>query len=562
MRSTRAWQDDSEIFRWRRAKPIARWERWVLGVLLFLGLQSVVVFALWWFRAEHVGNLPLFVLLSFATWYGISRMLVGWYNVFHIEQPALPDPEGRTPSSAGPRVNAAVAAPADEGVRHSIEDGPSVAIFTTSSPGEPLAMFERTLAAARDVRYPHTTYLLDDTRDPRFAELAREMGAVHLELTGIPGAKAGKINAALKQTSEEIILVLDPDHIPFPEILDRVLGHFDDERVGFVQVAQTYYNAPRSFVARAAAEQTFAFYGPILQGMHGSATAVAIGANCTFRRTALESIGGHGVGLAEDLVTAIRLHAAGWKSVYVPEVVARGLVPEDLDSFLRQQLKWARGVYEVLFREYPRAFRRLTMHQRISYAMIGTYYLVGLTSLIYLVIPLLYLITGFQPAAMFLAEYLVHALPVGILGVAIYRFMQRWMCDPERERGWHWRGTLLKIGCWSVYLKALMLALGNVAVPYIPTAKERRTGNFWRLAAVPLGVVTLSAATVAYAVMQRLFVLSEAEVRITTEATAGMIGFVAVNVVFMSGRLYAAWKDSDHTRRGGATKSHSSPSAG
>jgi cellulose synthase (UDP-forming) len=216
----------------------------------------------------------------------------------------------------------------------------------------------------------------------------------------------------------------------------------------------------------------------------------------------------------------------------------------------------------VLFREYPRAFRKLTNHQRISYAMIGTYYLVGLTSLIYLAIPLLYLLTGLQPAAMFLAEYIVRAVPVGIFGIAIYRFTQRWMCDPERERGWHWRGTLLKIGCWSVYAKALVLALANVAVPYIPTAKERRTGNFWRLAAVPLSVVTLSAATVVYAVMQRLFVLSEAEVRITTEATAGMIGFVAVNVAFMSGRLYAAWKDSDHIRPGADTKSRSSPSGG
>src|ERR1043166_9363064 len=333
MKSTRAWQDDSEIFRWRRAKPIARWERWVLGVLLFLGLQSVIVFALWWFRLEHIGNLPLFVLLSFATWYGISRMLVGWYNVFHIEQPPGP----REPPAGLPAPHRS--------------SGRSVAIFITSAPGEPLAMFERTLAAAREVAYPHTTYLFDDTRDPRFAALARDMGAVHLELVGIPGAKAGKINAALQQTTEEIILVLDPDHIPFPEFLDRVLGYFDDDGVGFVQVAQTYYNAPRSFVARAAAEQTFAFYGPVLQGMHGAGTAVAIGANCTFRRTALESIGGHGIGLAEDLVTAIRLHAAGWKSVYVPEVIARGLVPEDLDSFRSEELTWAGGGDEALFRE-------------------------------------------------------------------------------------------------------------------------------------------------------------------------------------------------------------------
>ncbi len=520
MRFTRAWQDDSEIFRHRRARTIARWERWTLGILLFLGLQSVVLFALWWFRAEHVGNIVLFVLLSLATWYGISRIVIGWYNVFHLEQPLPRDaPSGR-----------------------------SVAIFITASPGEPYPMFVRTLDAARQIRYPHTTYLLDDTRDPRFAALALEMDAVHLELVGIPGAKAGKINAALPRTNEEFILVLDPDHIPFPEILDRVLGYFDDANVGFVQVAQNYYNAARSFIAKAAAEQTFAFYGPILQGMHGTGTAVAIGANCTFSRRALESIGGHGIGLAEDLVTAIRLHAAGWKSVYVPEVVARGLVPEDLDSFLRQQLKWSRGVYEVLFREYPRAFRRLSNHQRIAYLMIGTYYLVGLTAPIYLAIPLLYLSAGLQPAAMFVSDYLVHALPVGFFGVVIYRFVQRWLCDPDRERGWHWRGMLLKIGCWSVYLKGLLLAMANIAVPYIPTAKERRSGNFWRLAAVPLGIVLLSIATVAWAVIRRLFFMSEAEVRITTEVTGGMIAFAAVNVAFMSGRLYAAWTDSERKR--------------
>jgi cellulose synthase (UDP-forming) len=506
---------DADLFRRRRAAPVTAGWRVLVGALIFFGLQSVVVFALWWFRAGHVSNRMLFALLSAAVWYGVFRMLVGWYNVFHIDQPDV----------------------------RTAPDGLSVAVFTTSSPGEPYEMFVRTLAALREVAYPHTTYLLDDTRDPRFAALAREMGAVHLELLDLPGAKAGKINAALARTNEDFILVLDPDHVPLPEFFDPVLGHFDDPRVGFVQVAQAYYNQPRSFVARAAAEQTYAFYGPILQGMHGTGTAVAIGANCTFRRAALESIGGHGVGLAEDLVTAIRLHAAGWQSVYVPEIVARGLVPEDLGSFLKQQLKWARGVYDVLLREYPRAFRKLTVHQKLSYFMIGTYYLVGLTTPIYLLIPALYLWTGVQPAAMFVSEYLQRALPVGLFGALIYRAAQHWLCDPARERGWHWRGMLLKVGCWSVYLRGLVLALAGIAVPYIPTAKSRQAGNFWRLAAVPLTITVGSVATLVAVVIRRLYVLPEAEVRITTEVAAGMIAFLMINVVFMSGRLYAAWKD-------------------
>ncbi|HJT17811.1 MAG TPA: glycosyltransferase family 2 protein [Thermoanaerobaculia bacterium] len=517
MPSARAWSDTAEIFRHRRAAPIRARERWILGILLFLGLWSVGYFAQWWFRLEHVHVWVLFALLSLATWYGVFRMMVGWYNAFHLEQP---DP---------------VAAP----------EGLSVAIFTTSSPGEPYEMFVRTLAAAREVAYPHTTYLLDDTRDPRFALLAEEMGAVPLELIGFPGAKAGKINEALKRTKEEFILVLDPDHIPFPEFLDRVLGYFADPEVGFVQVSQAYYNAPESFVARAAAEQTFAFYGPIMQGMHGTGTSVAIGANCTFRRKALDSIGGHGIGLAEDLVTSIRLHAEGWKSIYVPEIVSRGLVPADLGSFLKQQLKWSRGVHEVLFKEYPRAFLKLSAHQRISYFMIGSYYIVGLTTLIYTSIPLIYLWSGRQPAAFLLSEYIEHALPVGILGILIYRFTQRWLCDPVRERGFHWRGTLLKIGSWSVYLKGLALSILNVAVPYIPTAKERKRSRFWSMARVPLLTIAITAITVLWTLWRELFVLPEAEVRITTEVVFGMLFFLCMNAVLMSGRVYAAWVDRE-----------------
>ncbi len=505
------------MFRHRRAAPVRIWERVLLGVLLFLGIWRVVYFGIWGFQLEHVNEPLLFVMLSLATWYGIFRMMVGWYNSFHIEQP---DP---------------IAAP----------EGLSVAIFTTSSPGEPYEMFVRTLAAAREVRYPHTTYLLDDTRDPRFAVLAREMGAVHLELIGIPGAKAGKINAALRRTTEDFILVLDPDHIPFPEFLDRVLGYFENEEVGFVQVSQAYHNAGESFVARAAAEQTFEFYGPIMQGMHGTGTSVAIGANCTFRRTALESIGGHGIGLAEDLVTSIRLHARGWKSVYVPEIVSRGLVPSDLGSYLKQQLKWSRGVHDVLFREYPRAFRHLTAHQKISYFMIGSYYIVGLTTLIYLSIPIAYLWTGHQPAAFVISSYAEHALPVGVLGVIIYRFVQRWLCDPQRERGIHWRGTLMKIGAWSIYLKGLMLAILGVSVPYIPTAKERKRGSFWRLSRTPVAIVLASAATLVWTAFLQLFIVSEAEVRMTTEVTLGMVAFTILNAIFMSGRIYAAWQDRE-----------------
>lgn len=489
-------------------------DRLVLAVLVGAGTISTLRFADWWFAPAHVARSGLYVVLSLAIWYGVSRMILGWVNVIAVRRPE----------------------------HREAQEGLSVAIFTTSSPGEPLEMFGKTLAACARIRYPHTTYLLDDTEDPRFRELAERHGAVWLELVGLPGAKAGKINAALERTDEEIILVLDPDHVPFPNFLDRVLGHFRDEEVGFVQVCQAYYNQPESFTGRGAAEQTYAFYGPTQMGLYGHGGATAIGANCTFRREALESIGGHGIGLAEDLVTSIRLHAGGWTSVYVPEVVSRGLVPADVGSFYRQQIKWARGVYEVLFAELPRAFRGLTWRQRLSYLTIGTYYLFGVTTLMYLVIPYVYLWTGVQPASMDFGEFVTVGGPVAVLGVAIYQYAQRWLCHPEMERGLHWRALSLKVACWPVYLVGTVLALVRAEIPYIPTAKEARKGRFLALAWPHLALAGVYTVTLGWTLYRRLALTPEGALVLTSEAVWGMVAFATVALVMASGGIRAAWE--------------------
>ena len=191
-----------DLWRWRRADTITSVQRLLLASLLGGGVLAVIRFGNWWFAPVHVQRLPLFVVLSLALWYGVARTVLGWVNLVAIRRP--------------PHVEA--------------PPGMTVAIFTTSAPGEPPGMFEKTLAACARVRYPHTTYLLDDTRDPRFREIAERHGAVWLELLDLPGAKAGKINAALRRTEEEFILVLDPDHIPFPNFLHRVLGHSPTRR--------------------------------------------------------------------------------------------------------------------------------------------------------------------------------------------------------------------------------------------------------------------------------------------------------------------------------------------
>jgi len=509
--------DDPWADRWRhRSAPDVRFlDRVVLVALVAAGAAAVVQLGDWWFRRMHVADPALFAGLSLAFWYGVSRLVVGWINCLAIARPR--------PRSA--------------------PSGLQVAVFTTSAPGEPIDMFDRTLAACARVRYPHTTYLLDDTRDPRFRAAAERHGAVWLELVDLPGAKAGKINRALELTTEDFVLVLDPDHVPFPEFFDPVLGHFSDATVGFVQVAQAYYNQRRGFTAAAAAEQTYAFYGPGQMGLYGHGASVAIGANCTFRRAALASIGGHGLGLAEDLVTAIRLHARGWRSVYVPEIVSRGLVPEDLGSYYKQQLKWSRGVYEVAFAEMPRLWSHLTGRQRLAYLAIGTYYLSGFSTAAYLVFPYLYLWTGAQPADMRFAEFLMSVAPVGVIGAAVYLYTQRWLCDARAERGLHWRGLILKIACWPIFVIGTLLAIVRVGLPYVPTPKQGIRGRFFRLAWPHLALLMLYATTVAQVVRTRL--LTEgAWLDRSPEATWGMLLFAVMPVAASFGAVHAAWQSS------------------
>ncbi len=454
----------------------------------------------------------MFVTLSVCLWYSIIRLILIWINYLQITKPK------HVPAS--PNLN--------------------VAIFTTSSPGEPLEMFEKTLEACKNITYPHTTYLLDDTQDIRFRECAERHGAVWLELIGIPGAKAGKINAALELTTEDFILIMDPDHIPFPSFFDHTLGFFNVEKVGFVQVAQAYYNQYRSFTAAGAAQQTYTFYGPTQMGLFGLGGAVAIGANCTFRRTALESIGGHGIGLAEDLITSIRIHAAGWKSVYNPVVISRGMVPEDFGSFCKQQLKWARGVFEVSFVELPKLYKTLTGWQRLSYFAIGTYYLNGVVTCFFTLFPFFYFLTGISPTTISFAEFISRGGIVLVIAVTIYLYVQTWMSDAKTERGLHFKGMILKFACWPVFLLGFLLSVINKDIPYIPTAKKANIGKISPFARPLYFNVVLFISTLIALFVYRKYHMTEYDLLETREAVWSMIGFASVSFIMSIIGIYAA----------------------
>jgi cellulose synthase (UDP-forming) len=440
--------------------------RWLVaaaaGCLLYM-LWGLVMVA-------RPGYAPLYWLLVASLAYKVLWMVHEWIHYVQVQEPV---------------------APAQATRRYTVD------MLTTACPGEPHAMIIRTLEAMQAVTYPHTSYLCDEGNDPALRAACERLGVVHVTRQVKVNAKAGNVNNALRQATGELCVVLDPDHVPTPDFLDWVTPYFADEQVGFVQVVQAYGNQHESLVARGAAEQTYHFYGPLMMGMNAYGTVQAIGANCTFRRAALDSIGGHASGLTEDMHTAMRMHAAGWKSAYVPQVVSRGLVPASLAAFYAQQLKWSRGAFDLLFRVYPTLCARFSWAQRLHYFFLPLYFFSGVISFIDLALPIFGLGTSQFPLIVRLSDLAQYTLPLLAVSLLIRYQAQRWLREPG-EGGMHWAGSFLLVGGWWVYLLGFVYAVVGVKVPYIPTPKEGLWHNEWRLALPNLLLIGLLLSACAY----------------------------------------------------------------
>ncbi len=168
----------------------------------------------------------------------------------------------------------------------------TVDVFVTTY-NEPVDLVLRTAVAARDIRFPHRTWILDDGARPELEAAAREVGVGYIvrseDWQDRPRhAKAGNLNNALFQTDGEFLLILDADQVPDPSILDRTLGYFRDPEVALVQTPQYFTNVPD---ADPLGSQAPLFYGPIQQGKDGWNAAFFCGSNAVLRREALMRLG-------------------------------------------------------------------------------------------------------------------------------------------------------------------------------------------------------------------------------------------------------------------------------
>lgn len=272
---------------------------------------------------------------------------------------------------------------------------------------EDVDLLRQTVRAAINMRYPHRTFVLDDGRRPAVRALCAELGCEYITRSDNRHAKAGNWNHAFARTSADVIATFDADHVPRADFLERTLGFFNDPKVAIVQVPQRYHNLDSlqhrvSWRTRRLYGEQDVFFNLVMPGKDYWNAAFFCGTGAVLRREALAPFGGLLTGtITEDMHTSLALQAAGWKSVYLNELLVTGLAPMDLSSYHAQRLRWAEGNLKIIRHLNPLTCRGLSFAQRMCYFASMYHWTIGFAKLVFYLAPPLILFTGQFPIAHF-----------------------------------------------------------------------------------------------------------------------------------------------------------------
>ncbi len=361
---------------------------------------------------------------------------------------------------------------------------------------EPLHIIRRTLMAARDIRYPHQTWVLDDANRPEIEALARDLGVRYLSRRFNENAKAGNLNNGLSHSRANFVAVFDADHIAQPHALDTLLGLMQDERIAMVQTPQDYYNtdafqylSPRR-KAGLWHDQSY-FYNLAQACRDGWNASSCVGTGVLYRRAALDSIGGIPVDtVTEDFHTSLKLHKQGWQTRYLNEPVAFGVAAADLGEYYKTRHRWAHGNLATLRVEHIFSCAGLTLKQRLSYLSLGLIYLEGWQQLLLFLIPLCALMLGWAPFQISLFNVLI-VLCFPIIG---YLLLQEFGCGFSR----FWTNEVFAMARWPIHLVSAAALFGR-KLPWRSSTKNIQGEVNWRLMVPQLTIFALGALALVYA---------------------------------------------------------------
>lgn len=243
-----------------------------------------------------------------------------------------------------------------------------------------LYVAERLIESVAALDYPKDKLeiqVLDDSTDET-TEIARakveelvERGydAVYVHRTDRTGYKAGALEAGLKVSRGDYLLVFDADFVPTPTLVLDLVHHFTDEKVGMVQARWGHLNREYSMLTRVQAMMLDGHF--VVEHIARNRSGRFFNFNGTagmWRKSTIIDAGGwqHDT-LTEDMDLSFRAQLRGWRFVYVPDALAPAEVPCEMNSFKTQQFRWAKGSAQTAKKLLPIVLRaKLPLHVKLE----------------------------------------------------------------------------------------------------------------------------------------------------------------------------------------------------
>jgi cellulose synthase/poly-beta-1,6-N-acetylglucosamine synthase-like glycosyltransferase len=229
---------------------------------------------------------------------------------------------------------------------------------------------ERLLRSVSELDYPRDLLeiqVLDDSTDDTreitasCAEelLLRGFNVDLIRRVDRTGFKAGALAVGLEAAAGEFVCILDADFVPPPDLLKRTIHFFTHPKVGMIQTRWGHLNRGYSLLTRVQAmfldghlllEQTARSRSGRFFNFNGTAGL--------WRRSCIEEAGGwqHDT-LCEDLDLSYRAQLAGWKFIFLPDVVTPAELPVDMNGFKSQQHRWTKGSIQTCKKLLPTIWR-------------------------------------------------------------------------------------------------------------------------------------------------------------------------------------------------------------
>ncbi|HET9419045.1 MAG TPA: cellulose synthase family protein [Chthoniobacterales bacterium] len=229
---------------------------------------------------------------------------------------------------------------------------------------------ERLLRSVSELDYPRELLQIqvlddstDDTREMT-AQLVHELRRRGFDVQLIhrldrTGFKAGALAVGLDSADGEFLCILDADFVPQPDLLKRTVHFFTDPKIGMIQTRWGHLNRGYSLLTRVQAmfldghlllEQTARSRSGRFFNFNGTAGL--------WRRSCIEEAGGwqHDT-LCEDLDLSYRAQLAGWRFIFLPDVVTPAELPVDMNGFKSQQHRWTKGSIQTCKKLLPTIWR-------------------------------------------------------------------------------------------------------------------------------------------------------------------------------------------------------------